>query len=166
MFELTKVKTKLANYNPRKERCGDELEDAGDIKFELHANSGILDSIDPELRAALFRKPRLGDQQDLLDPEQLTAVRFPRLEPLRLQDEWPGYRLEIHTGLDLSDVLTFEAATLKRFVIEPLEGGSVAITFSAAVHPDVHEQGVLCSLQQRDIELSVLPPVAELQQAA
>jgi len=163
MFELTKANVKIANVNPRAEKHGDENKLAADIKIELQVHNSALDSFDEKLRKALFRKPGKGEQQDLLDKDQLTAVQFPRLGDVNWDEEFPGYELEIACGLGLSDPMVIVDVMLKKFCFEPLEGGSVNVTFNAICHPNTEEIGQLCALIQSDAEITLTPPSKQAQ---
>lgn len=160
MFELQNAAAKVANFNPRAEKHGGENVTAGDIKFEVTASSGVLDHFHADLRAALYRKAVAGEQQDLIDgADALVAVKFPRVGSLAWDEEFPGYEIELDAdGLGLSEPLLLVDVTLKKFRFEPLEGGSVAITFNAICHPDAEDAGTLCQLIQDDVELTLRSP--------
>lgn len=161
MFQLDKAQAKIANVNPRAEKHGEDNKLAADIKVELQAHNSMLDSFDKLLRPALFRKPGKGEQQDLIDKDGLTAVKFPRIEALVWDEEFPGYEIEIGSGLGLSEPLFLADVTVKKFRFEPIEGGSVIVTFNVICHPDTEEIGLLCSLIQSEAEVTLTPPTAQ-----
>lgn len=166
MFELKKHPAKIANFNPRAEKHGDENVPAGDITVETRAHFSILDSFDPSYRTFLFRKAdKGGDQQPLLKDDELIAVAKPRLQPLRLDEEFPGYTLKIESGLDIGKPLQLKDVELSNFKIEPMEGGSVAIKFTASAHPDSDVAGLLCALIQNEVDITLIPPKATPQQS-
>lgn len=159
MFQTENQLAKIASFNPRAEKHGDDNKLAADIKFEISAGNAALDAFSPDLRKALFRKATKGEQQDLIEgSDGLVAVKFPRLGALAWDEEFPGYELEIGGGLGLAEPLVLVDVTLKKFRFEPLEGGSVLITFSAVFHPDTEEAGALCALIQDEVELTLTPP--------
>ena len=100
MFELAKTSAKIANFNPRAEKHGGDNKLAADIKVELQVHNSVLDNFD-KLRGTLFRKPGKGEQPDMLDKDQLTAVQFPRMGELSWDEEFPGYDPEIASGMGL-----------------------------------------------------------------
>jgi hypothetical protein len=161
MFGLDNAPAKIANVNPRAEKHGEDNKLAADIKIELQAHNSILDSFDEKLRKALFRKPGKGEQQDMLDKDQLTAVQFPRVEGVSWQEEFPGYDLQISEGMGLAEPLFVSDVMLKKFRFEPLEGGSVNITFNVICHPDADEIGQLCTLIQSDVAITLTPPAKQ-----
>jgi hypothetical protein len=162
MFHLTSALAKIANFNPRAEKHGDDNKLAADIKCELTIGASVLEHFDSHLRDALYRAVKSGEQPDLIDGDAaLIAVKFPRLEPVRWDEEWPGYRLEIGGELEHSDPLVLIDVTLKKFTFKPLEGGSVSISFNAICHPEPDEAGELCSLIQETVLLSLIPPLKQ-----
>ncbi|GAB3054328.1 hypothetical protein [Stenotrophomonas tumulicola] len=160
MFELNDAAAKVANFNPRAEKHGEENKLAGDLKCVAVVNSGVLDFFNKELRKALYRKATPGEQQDLIEgTDGLTAVKFPRLGSLSWAEEYPGYELIIGSGLGLSEPIAITDVTLKRFKFEPLEGGSLQVTFSAVFHPTSEEAGLLCALIQNEVSLTLVSPL-------
>lgn len=167
MFETDKAIAKIASFNPRAEKHGEDNKLAADIKVQLTAGNSVLDSFHKDLKKALYRKAAAGEQQDLIDgADGLVAVKFPRIDALRWDEEFPGYEVEIHSTLGLSEPLTITDVTLKKFVFEPLEGGSVAMAFNVVFHPDTEEAGALCALIQEEVELTLIPPTKQNQQQA
>ncbi|WP_045764639.1 hypothetical protein [Xanthomonas albilineans] len=165
MFQLDDATAKVANFNPRAEKHGDDNVTAGDIKIVTTVSNGVLDHFSKHLRTALYRKALKGEQQDLIEGgDALVAVKFPRIGAIAWDEEFPGYEIEIGGGLGLAEPLVLVDVTLKKFRFEPLEGGSVAVTFSAICHPDAEEAGQLCQLIQNDVQLTVRPPTKPAQQ--
>ena len=165
-FALTKHVAKIDSFNPRAEKHGDENVPAGDIKFSLKGHSSLLDLFDGSYRPFLFRKADLaGEQQPLLEGDTLTALAKPNLRPLSLDEDFPGYTLEISVGLELSKPLRLTDVELSGWKFEAIEGGSVGITFSATVHGDADDFGAICQQIQNTVEISLEPPKASSQQA-
>lgn len=160
MFNLDNALVRIANVNPRAEKHGDENKLACDLKIEVKAPNSVLDAFHKDLRKALYRKPASGEQQDLIEgAEGLTAVKFPRVGELRWDEDFPGYDIKIGApGLGLIEPLELVDVTVKKLAFEPLEGGSVAITFNVICHPDSDEIGQLCQLIQEEAEVTLTPP--------
>lgn len=168
-FALTKHQAKLTSFNPRAEKHGDENVPAGDLTFEVNAHSSALDQFGPTFRPFLFRKAdSSGDQPTLaLQPgDTLTSLAQPKLRPLVLDEDFPGYVLRIHTGMELTEPLVLGDAELSNFKFKAIEGGAVAITFSVTVHPDERAGGLLCQMIQDAVEISLEPPKAQAEQSA
>lgn len=159
MFILTKHDVALTNLNSRIERHGDERALAADIKIKTSASNDLLDSFDKGLRDALFRKPGKGEQQDLPSiGNALTAVKFPALEPLHLAHEFTGYELQLHGLLETGEPLLLVDVKLKKFVIEPKEGGSVELAFTASANVDPEELAELSEALIRENVLLTATP--------
>lgn len=162
MFNLENHEAKIASFNPRAEKHGDENVTAGDLKFEVTCSNSALDHFDKGLRKMLYRKPAAGEQTDLpLGDDGLTARKLPRLAPLKWDEDSPGYKLQIATGLAVDEALKLDDVELSNFVIEALDGGSVSITFRASFHPDGRTSGKLCQLIQETVDITLMPPDAD-----
>lgn len=162
MFSLEKQRVKISSFNPRAEKHGEDNKLAADIKFEVSLPNVILDEFSKDLRKALYRKAAKGEQQDLIEgTEGLVALKFPRLGAQRWDEEFNGYEIQIDSDLGLKDPLVLVDVTVRKFAFEPIEGGSVAITFSAICHPDQDEAGALCALIQEEVDLTLTPPSAQ-----
>lgn len=162
MFNLENHPAKIASFNPRAEKHGDENVIAGDLKFEVTCGNGALDHFDKALRKMLCRKPASGEQSDLplSDTDGLTQRKLPHLAPLKWDEDFPGYTLSITTGLALDEALKLSDVELSGFVFEALDGGSVSITFRASFHPDGRTSGKLCQLIQETVDITLTPPDA------
>ena len=161
MFNLTNANATLRNWNPRSERRGEDRAMAGDIAFIVAQSNAVLEHFDSNLRPALFRQVRSGEQQRLDGEDAWTGVLLPKVKPLRWEEEWPGYRLEISEGLGLTEPLIFEDVTVRKFSFAAVEGGTVNIGFSVVVHPDAPESGALHALQLSEVVVSLTPPVKQ-----
>jgi hypothetical protein len=161
MFQLTKRPVRITSFNPRVEKNGQENVLAGDLKIECNCEARMLDVFDQQMRPFLYRALAPGEQPADLAPEAgepLTALRLPALAPLVIGEKFPGYELQIDSGLGISEPLVLDKVTLSKFQIEPLEGGSVTITFNASFHPTDVQSGHLCNLIQSDAEITLTPP--------
>lgn len=159
MFELKDHPCKIDDYNPRAEKHGDENVPAGTITVSTRVHSSVLDQFDPSLLPFLFRKAEAGgDQQPLLPGDTLTALAKPNLKPLVLDEDFPGYMIEIGSGLGITAPMQLADVKLSSFRIEPMSGGSVALKFSVAAHPDQQQAGVLCSAIQSTVHVTLVPP--------
>lgn len=161
MFQLEKHEASIANVNQRIQRHGDERRLAADVKFTLSASNEVLDAFDPTLRQDLFRKPGSGEQQELpsIGGDRLTEVKHPALEPLKLSHEFKGYELQIAGLLEAAEPIVLVDVALKRFVLEPKEGGSVQMTFTASSQVEPSELAELSdALVREDVLLTLIAP--------
>lgn len=152
MFSLHQQQTKITSFTPRMEKHGDENVLAGTLKLESTVHSSVLDNFDKSLRKLLYRKPAAGEQADLPlgDSDGLTARKLPHLAPLKWDEDFPGYKIEIQTGLAL----------------EALDGGSCTVRWSANFNQDGRTSGKLCQLIQETVELTLAPPSRDEEMAA
>lgn len=160
MFQLDKTESSVKNLNVRSERHGDERVLAVDVKLETKVSNTILDSIDPDLRKGLFRKPGKNEQQELPTiGTELTAVKFPYIEPLKLNHEFEGYELELAGLLDGIEPVFLVDVKLKKLTVAPLEGGSVTLTLTASANVDADELSQLAdAFVREDVRVSLVPP--------
>ena len=119
MFQLSDHESSMTNLNSRIERHGDSRELAVDLKFETKASNTILDSLEKGLKESLFRKPGKGEQQELIEGNQLVAVKHTCLEPLRLSHEFAGYELTIEGALGVADLFVHGIVENRQYEIEP-----------------------------------------------
>lgn len=158
MFSLSNHQAKIANFNPRAEKHGEQNVMAGDLKIEVAVHSSQLDCFDSQLRPLLFRKADSGEQQSLIAGDDMTGLRVPQIGAIGWEEEFPGYTLTVPTPLGLEQPLVLEQVTLSKFSFEPIQGGAVKITFKASCHPDTDQSGALCTLIQETVDLSLTPP--------
>ncbi|MGN6383690.1 MAG: hypothetical protein ACTHMK_13890 [Dyella sp.] len=165
MFQLESHQTKITSFTPRAEKHGDENVLAGTLKCETNMPSTVLDLIDKGMRKLLYRKPSPGEQSELPlgTDDGLTARRIPQLGPLKLDNDFPGYKLEIVTGLALNESLKLTDVEVHDFIFEALDGGTVKVRWSMNFHPDGQQSGKLCQLIQDTVEMTLVPPSADEQ---
>lgn len=168
MFALTNQLTKITNFVPRIEKRGDENVLAGTLKLESTVHSSVLDNFDKSLRKLLYRKPAAGEQADLPlgDSDGLTARKLPHLAPLKWDEDFPGYKIEIQSGLAIDEVLKLADVEIHGFAFEALDGGSCKVKFTANFCQDGRTSGKLCQLIQDTVELTLTPPSQDQEQAA
>lgn len=168
MFQLEKHQAKIASATPIAEKHGEETVLAAAIKFDVTCSRTVLDQLGlKKLREALFRKPGAGQQQELEGMgDGHTALAFPQLGSLRISEEFTGYTAQVGRGLDIAEPLSLTEATVKKLTLDPVEGGSVKVSFSLVCHPDPRTLGELCEQLQDPVDLTLSPPAAAQQKAA
>lgn len=160
MFQLSNQQTKINSFTPRMEKHGDENVLAGTMKCETTMHSSVLDIFDKGFRKLLYRKPAPGEQTELPlgEGDNLTARKLPCLAPLKWDEDFPGYALEIQSGLALNEVLKLTDVELHGFSFEPLDGGSCTVKFALNFTQDGRTSGKLCQLIQDTVEVTLTPP--------
>ncbi len=159
MFNLKRQSAKLTSLNPRAEIHGEDRVPAADLKFEITAGNDALSEFHPSLRSFLFERPAKPDLAD--DGQSLTDLRFKLLGPLKLGAELAGYDLRVHWGVSGHDDIAMSECEVDNFRFDCQEGGSVAISFRVIAHPAERDMGRLCSLIQREVEISLTEPGAD-----
>lgn len=159
MFELENATVKLASVNPRAERHGEDTKPALDLKIEVTCPSSALIYFHPELRQHLFKKDENPDLVDQVsDGDGLTGLRYPKMGGIKWDWEGTGYSAEVDYGMGGDSNITLSDVKVDHVTLEPLNGGSVNITFRIIAHPEPDDVGKLCEFIQRDIELTLTPP--------
>jgi hypothetical protein len=159
----------ITNVNVRREKHGKEGKLGIDISLALKTGNGALDMFEKGLKESLFRKAAKGEQLDLVEgTDGLVALKFPNLQPLKLEGEYAGYEVYIDGLLDGTPQTSLIDVKLKDFVITPIEGGSVGLQFKAQLPADGDElSAVVDAWMNEGVRLTLVPPKEqELQQAA
>lgn len=152
-FALKKQKGKIAHLNVREEKHGDDPVLAVDVKVKADVSNKFLDDLSPGLRSALFAAE--GATQPDLDADHFTVLRFPQLAPLKWDVSVVGGKLTLH-GAKKADDLEFECH-VKEATLSCKEGGTVELTFQAAVLPTTDEAGLLAGFLGKDVKVSIVP---------
>lgn len=168
MFNLDKHEAKISNINLRAEKHGSERKLGVDISVKLQAGNEVLDGLEKGLRESLFRKAAKGEQIDLINGKDgLVAVKHPCLGSLPINGEYAGYEIDIAGMLEGTDTLPLIDVKLKNFVIDALEGGSVAMAFKVQAQVDSDELAELAdALIRETVRVTLKPPSAQTDTAA
>lgn len=129
MFQINEMtEVRLATFTKREETHGDEKVPAVSIAVELTGANTLLDSIDPEIRLALY-KP-VDDQDQLPGVEVATPVlRCNSFEKHTLTAAHEGWTLCVDDGIDDTTPMTFGGCKVDRLQVEAKQGGSVVLRF-------------------------------------
>ena len=153
-FSLKKQKGKVAHLNVREEKHGEDPVLACDVKIQADISNKFLDELSPGLRSSIFTKE--GTPGALVDGEDpLTMLRFPQLAPVKWKVGLVAARFVLH-GAKKADDLEFEC-DVKEAQLAPKEGGTVELSFSAAVLPTPEDSGKLAALLGKDVRVTVEP---------
>lgn len=160
MFDLPLQQVRLANINARAEKHGDDPKPAFDLKIEATVPADKLGQFHPELRDTLFKMTDAPDLVDQAEPgaAAATALRFPKLGPLKWDWEATGYTAVVGYGLGGDSDIQLNDVKVDHFKFEPMNGGSVLVTFRVIAHPETADVGKLCDFIQQNIDLTVTPP--------
>lgn len=159
MFSLERQKATFANLNLRAEKHGDENIPAADLHFTVVASNDVLSEFDPELKSAFYRKPRSGEQDELdVSPGYLPKLRFPKMGGWKWEYEITGGLLTVHYGTGGRSDIALDMKKVDAFKFNPMDGGSVEISFRVRCAPDEKQVGKLSRLIKDEIEISLEPP--------
>lgn len=154
MFSLSKHTVTLSHLNLRAEMRGDVDVTMVDLKLTFEAGNLLLDELGPHLRTSLYH----GDgHADLLgvDPDRTPHLRFPLLGPLRWNANYWG-NLTMHLDSRKKDDVVFGDVKLNKLVVDPKEGGTVAIAMHAQFEPTEEQIAKLAMLLHHEIRMSMV----------
>lgn len=151
---------KLEHLNVRSERHGDKDVTAVDLKLEWTTGNVVLDQLHGALKECLYMHEVVPSK--LPGIETVLSVRiFPQLEPLHWSGEVASRKLVIRHGIRGDADLILPACLVDRFVIQPLDGGTVCLTFRVrAICEDERILGRLPLLLNRQLPMGLLPDVS------
>jgi hypothetical protein len=166
MFELeSNTRLHVVNVNPRREKHGEDNVPAVDLKLRMEASNTVLAMFHGALRSALYHRSAAASDNPQASLEGVAPVsdlpnlRFPKLEPIRWDDELSGYTLRIDHGLGGKSDLVLEGCTINSFGIECKEGGTVVVTFRLQCNAIAEREiGKLCLMIDQEIEATLIPP--------
>jgi len=158
MFCITEGKVELVHKNERMEKHGDEDKLACDLKFAWSTTNGDLAMFAPDLRHALYKRADSAQGELDPDPEHLTALRFPDMDPFRWSGgELIGGSLTFHYGV--KSMIKIGMTKLHKYRIEAMEGGTVVVEFQVQCRPNEQQSGKLSKfLVDRHCVISITPP--------
>ncbi|WP_313632502.1 hypothetical protein [Massilia timonae] len=161
MFQLKDQKAKLTSVNPRAELHGDQPKPACDLMIEVACASSVLNDFHPDLRAMLYKKDENPDLVEQLEGDSMTALRLPKLGPMKWDQECTGYSVEVDYGMGGDSNIVLGDVKVDKFKFTAQEGGTVTVQCRIIAHPDEKVIGPLCNFIQRDIILSITPPAPQ-----
>lgn len=166
-MQLDKHEAKITHVSIRREKHGKEGKLGLDISLAILTQSATLDMLQKGLKSALFRKAVKDEQIDAFEAQDgLVALKFPQLEPIKLDLEYSGFEVILHGNLDATEGQTpLIDVKLKDFTIKPIEGGSAQITFKAQLQADLEELSeVVDWWMVESVRLTLTPPNRQAEQ--
>lgn len=143
-LELKKQTAKVAHLNVREEKHGEESVLAVDVKVQADVANDFLDRLSPGLRQSLYAPD--GEQLEGVE-QPMSILRFPQMKPIDWDAPIVMGELVLH-GARKADVK-------KPLVLACKEGGTVELTFQAAVLPGTDQMGPLSELLGKSTKVSV-----------
>lgn len=129
MFQIESfTEAHVASVTNRTETHGDDKVPAVSIALALTCASTILDQIDQALRHSLYKA--VEDQEELPGIDPTTPVlRCNSIEKVTLPIAHEGWTLSVDDGIDETVPMVFGAVKIDKFIVEPKQGGSIALRF-------------------------------------
>ncbi|MEO1082425.1 MAG: hypothetical protein AAFY29_22915 [Pseudomonadota bacterium] len=163
MFQLENTQALVRSINPRVEMHGDETELACDIGLEFALSNKKLQLLDESLLSCLYRAEPTenSDSQETLDmgEEMLPHLRFPLLIKFPWDYEGAGYTFElVDDGLFGDHSVKIGGCKVKKFEVEPEEGGTIKLRLQVQAHPSNDVIGELCEYIKQKVKVSLIPP--------
>ena len=160
MLNLDRQTGQFTNFNLRTEKHGPENVPGADLKISTTLSNDVLSEFHPTLKSMLFREPNPGEE-DLVDKageSGLTRLRFGNyVNSIRWAQDIVGAEFTIHYGTEKNNV-DLTGTTIDSFKIEPMDGGSVVLSFRVKCNPTEVQVGKLSTLMGGQIEFTLTPP--------
>ena len=172
MFQLLNLtKVKLEDANPRSELHGKEHVPAIDLKFAADFSNDVLNEFHVELLMAHYKKAEGQEATPQAELEGVPVVsslpnlRFPKMkQPLNWDLEGTGYTLTIDHGMGGRSNLVLGGCKIDGFKFALKEGGTVTVSWRLQASKVADkEMGKLCSLIQRELEITLVGPEEDQQ---
>lgn len=159
MFQITEFTyARLASLTPRVEKHGDDNKPAVSIRIEIEAPNTLLDSIDPQIRHALY-KP-VDDQEQLPGVEPATPVlRCNSFDKHTLATAHEGWTFAVDYGIDEAAPMVFGGCKVDKFSVDAKQGGSIVLSFRVGTSDiDADKVGRLAMHNGDDIAITLQAP--------
>lgn len=134
-FEYERQLTRITHINVGTEKHGDQDVNAMDIDMRWTTNNGALAMFSPTLKSSLFEKEDKLQQEINPDPEHMTVVKNPKMGPIKWDETYENARVVVHIGASGKADAVFSDAKVRKFVIEPKQGGTCVFSYQVRCHP-------------------------------
>lgn len=153
-FETELVK--IAHAKHRIEKHGDEDVTAVDIKLVYRASNDVLACFSPTLKSSLYYLDESVQGQVISEAGYLPNVKNPKIEPLKWKDKYEHMIFRIHNGVRPADDMIFVDAKASKFVIHPMEGGTVTVEFMVQALLGDNSMDKLIHLEKSEVHISLV----------
>lgn len=142
---------------------------AATLQFTYRTSNDVLSEFSPDLKSSLYRRPHKGegDMADaadprLDDPNYLPCLKYPNMQnKVMLSDKVVGATVAVHHGIGGKSDLVMEDCTVRKFQLDPQEGGTVVVSMEVDCVPTKEQAGELHMKQNQDVVITITPPVAD-----
>lgn len=134
-FEYERQLTKITHINVGTEKHGDQDVNAMDIDMRWVTSNQALAMLSPTLKSSLFEKEDTPQRDINPDPDHMTVVKNPKMGPIKWDETYENARVVVHIGASGKADAIFGDAKIRKFVIEPKQGGTVVFSYQVRCHP-------------------------------
>lgn len=162
MFSMTEQECRMHfDSNTKKDD-----QPAATLSFTYRTSNDVLSEFSPDLKASLYRRPHQGegdmaDNADtrLDDPGYLPCLKFPDMQnKVALSAKVVGATVTVHHGIGDKSDLVMEECTVRKFQLDPQEGGTVVVSMEVDCVPTKEQAGELHMKQNQDVVVTITPP--------
>lgn len=147
---------KIAHAQHRQEKHGTDDVPAVDIKLIYTAPNDVLAQFSSTLKESLFWLDETVQGQVVRDPDYLPNVKNPKIEPLKWRDRYENMVLIVHHRVEEKNNLVFAEAKVGKFVIHPMEGGTVTIELQVQALLGDNSFDELIKLEKKEVHISLV----------
>jgi hypothetical protein len=159
MFSLTEHAATVTSVTNIAEKHGNARVPAVSIGLSITGASTLLNHFDDALRGFFFRREQPKPGALALETDELTELRFPLLKNPSWNKEYAGYQLRFLIGATGKEDVLLNEVDLKHIGINPLEGGSVQISFKAHAQPfSESDHGKIARMLMQECSITLTPP--------
>lgn len=134
-LEYERELTKITHINVGQEKHGDQDVNAMDIDMRWTTNNQALAMFSPILKSSLFMREDTPQRDINPDPDHMTVVRHPQMAPIKWDEKYENARVVVHIGASGKADVVFGDAKVRKFVIEPKQGGTVVFSYQIRCYP-------------------------------
>ncbi|WP_109477662.1 hypothetical protein [Paraburkholderia sp. C35] len=160
MFEYERQLTRISHINVGQEKHGNQDVNAMDIDLRYTTSNQVLAMFAPTLKSTLFEKEDSPQQEVNPDAEHMTVVRHPKMGPIKWDDTYENASVTVHIGASGKADITFGDCKVRKFVIEPKQGGTVVVSYQVRCHPSDEQIGKIAGKLNQEVFVT-LDPEAE-----
>lgn len=159
MFELPKQTVKLNKVSTPIENHGKDYKLGVVLSVETTIPNSQLKEFAPGLCDSLYRMATPEEGADLAsDASGPTALRYPKMSPFDWDWTGTGYTTTIDYGLGGESDIVLTDSKVDKFTLQPMEGGSVVVSFNVICHPSHEHVGYLCAKQKQGLTITLTAP--------
>jgi Ca2+-binding RTX toxin-like protein len=160
MFEHAKQSVKLVKVSIPMENHGKDYKMATVLTIQANMPNTTLRHFGAGLLEAIYRKAEPEEESEDLasDPDALNALRYPKMSGFDWDVEGTGYTATVAYGIGGTSDIEMIDAKVGSFHIQPMQGGTIQVSYNVTAHPDELSVGRLGSMQKGAIDLTLTAP--------